>query len=153
MKYFILLSALFMAGIASARPIAFLKQSGGFCPGTYPSASITVEDTGLVIVEIQKYVPTPSIERRVILQMGRELVNAMKRDINSIQVEKLVDMDEGMPFCADIPEHLYTVVRGVQKIDIGLDRDCHKFRMANFHGTQLVDMLKSFLDMHYYSLL
>ncbi|WP_141735455.1 hypothetical protein [Oligoflexus tunisiensis] len=151
MKYLILLSAFFMASVAAARPIAYLKQSGGFCPGTCPSASITVEDNGTVFVEIQKYVPTPSVERRVLLRMGRELVSAMRRDINSIQIAKLVDMDEGQPFCADIPELLYTVVQGNQKIDIGIDRDCHKFRMANFHGTQIVSMLQSFLDMHYYA--
>lgn len=152
MKSFLLLSALFMTSIATARPIAFLKQSGGFCPGTCPSASITVEQNGTVFVEIQKYVPTPSLERKVLLHLGKDLTQAMKKDIQSINVAELVDTDEGQPFCADIPELLFTVVQGQQKIDIGYDRDCHKFRMANFHGSQIVDMLKNFLEMHYYSL-
>jgi hypothetical protein len=138
--------------MATAKPIAFLKQSGGFCPGTCPSASITVEQNGTVFVEIQKYVPTPSVERRVLLHLGKDLTQAMKKDIQSINVAELVDTDEGQPFCADIPELLFTVVQGQQKVDIGYDRDCHKFRMANFHGSQIVDMLKNFLEMHYYSL-
>jgi hypothetical protein len=132
--------------------MAFLKQSGGFCPGTCPSASITVEQNGTVFVEIQKYVPTVTVERKVLLHLGKDLTQAMKKDIQSISVAELVDMDEGQPYCADLPQLLFTVVQGEQKVDIGYDRDCHKFRMANFHGSQIVDMLKNFLQLHYYSL-
>jgi hypothetical protein len=152
MKHFLLLAAFLMASVASARPVAFLKQSGGFCPGTCPSASITIEQNGTVIVEIQKYVPTPSVERRVLLRMGKELTAAMLKDIHSISSAELVDTDEGQPYCADVPQLLFTVVQGNQKLDIGYDRDCHKFRMANFHGSQIVDMLKNYLQLHYYSL-
>lgn len=151
MKSLLLLSALLMTSVASAKPIAFLKQSGGFCPGTCPSASITIEQNGTVFVEIQKYVPTPSFERKVLLRLGKDLTAALNRDIRSISATELVDIDEGQPFCADIPERLYTVVQGEQKVDIGLDRDCHKFRMANFHGSQIVDMLKNFHQLHAYS--
>ncbi len=152
MKRLLLLSLFFMASVATARPVAFLKQSGGFCPGTCPTASITVENNGTVFVEIQKYVPTPSLERKVLLRLGKDMTLALQKDIASIRVDDLVDTDEGQPFCADVPEQLFTVVQGEQKIDIGYDRDCHKFRMANFHGSQIVDLLKSFLQMHYYTL-
>jgi len=152
MKKILLLAAFLLASVASAKPMAFLKQSGGFCPGVCPSASLTVEENGTVYVEIQKYVPTPSVERKVLLRLGKDIVMAMKRDIESISAVELIDLDEGQPICADIPELLYTVVKGNQKIDIGMDRDCHEYRLADFKGTQIADMLRSFLNLHYYSL-
>lgn len=151
MKTILLLSSLLFASVASAKPMAFLKQSGGFCPGTCPSASLTVEENGVVMVEIQKYVPTPSVERKVLLRLGKDIVSAMQRDIQSITAADLIDLDEGQPICADIPQLLYTVVKGDQKIDIGMDRDCHQYRLADFKGTQIADMLRSFLNLHYYA--
>ncbi len=151
MKTLLLLSSLLLTTAASARPLAFLKQSGGFCPGTCPSSSLTIEDNGTVYVEIQKYVPTPSVERKVLLRLGKDLTNALQKDIQSIAIAELIDTNEGAPICADAPEFLFTVVKGNQKIDIARDLDCHKYILANFQGTQIVDMLRSFLTLHYYS--
>src|SRR6478735_7588426 len=132
MKRLLFLTSLILPSALSAKPIAMLQQSGGFCPGQCPSTSLSIEDNGQVIVQIQKYVPTPSTERKVLLSLSKDALDVVQKDVRSIQpaILEMIDLDEDKPMCADIPMTTYTIVQSKQKIDIGYDRDCHKFRRS-----------------------
>lgn len=150
MKRFLALVCLLSASAASARPLAYLEQSGGFCMGMCPRVTLSLQDSGEVVVETEtENNSTPSMSYKVLLRLdafGPEMTD-IRQDISLISAAPLVDLNQGQPICADAPEIRYFVFNGPYRIQVGLNRDCHRYRMAGNDG--IADMLHSFLSIYH----
>ncbi len=139
------------ASPASAKALAFVKQSGGFCHQQCPSTTITIHDSGLVVAETETFVPTSKVTKVTLSQLSQRVVKAIKKDIALVTAVSLVDSKPEGPFCADIPLKSYNVIKGSQTIEIGAERDCHDFLLETYEGSGIVTALKGLMFLYNYS--
>lgn len=144
-------SFLLVGAMASAKPLAFVKQSGGFCHPQCPNTTITIHDSGLVVAETESFVPASKLTKTNIAQLGQHVIRAIKKDIELATAVALVDSNPEAPFCADIPSKSYNVVKGAQTIEIGAERDCHDFLLESYEATGIVTALKGLVFLNNYA--
>lgn len=148
MKAILFASAALLASAAQAKPLAIVKQFGGFCHISCPSTTITVDEKGSVNVEVQTFTPA-KIERYTLAKLNAEkVIAAIQRDIEKVAPAKLVDTDPEGPICMDIPQVRYSVIKNDEEIVIGEDRECKEFRLETYEATGTASVLKSLMGMH-----
>jgi hypothetical protein len=145
-------SVFFLANLANAKPLAFVKQSGGFCHSQCPTTTITIHDNGLVVAEVETFVPASKLVKVTISQLSQRVIKAIKKDIELATAVALVDSKPEAPFCADIPLRSFNVIKGTQTIEIGAERDCHDFLLESYEATGIVTTLKGLVFLNNYSL-
>lgn len=143
----IILASLLLTTAASAKPVAILEQSGGFCAERCPSSTISIEESGLVSVVRTSYFPAVKTERYTLAKLNSKIVEAIKRNWANVAPAQLVDLNPEGPICADIPMVRYSVVKDGQPIVIGEDRDCKEYRLETFEGIGIATVLKSVLEL------
>lgn len=142
---------LFAANQASAKPLAFVKQYGGFCHMQCPSTTLTIHENGQVIVERQTFYPEATTTKTQIASLGKKILAVVKADITKVTAVNLVDGNPDGPMCADIPVKSYQVIKDGKEVEIGAERDCHSFFLESYEATGLVETLKSLNSLYNYS--
>jgi hypothetical protein len=149
--YTALVLALALAGSAFAKPLAFVKQSGGFCRTQCQSTVITIHDTGDVVAETETMQPSSKVTKATIAQLSAAVIRAIKRDIELATAVPLVDSKPSAPLCADLPSKSYNILKANQTIEIGAEKDCHDYLLESYEATGIVSTLKGLVILNNYS--
>ena len=135
----------------SAKPLAVATQSGGFCHLQCPTTSITIHENGAVVAQTEVFVPEHKVSKATIAQVSSKVIAAIKKDIEAAAAVPLVDPDPEGPFCADIPEQSFSIVKHGKMIEIGKQRDCHDFVLESYEASGIITALKGFVFLNNYS--
>lgn len=140
-----------LASSAIAKPLAFVKQSGGFCRTQCQTTIITIHDTGDVVAETETFQPSSKVTKATIAQLSARVIRAIKRDIELATAVPLVDSKPSAPLCADIPAKSYNILKGNQTLEIGAEKECHDYLLETYEATGIVSTLKGLVILNNYS--